>query len=436
MHSISDFKHVVLWGGGNGALFKYLIKHYGSNVVSIIDSDNNKWNESVTMGNGKTVLISNPDTLDEFDKNSTEVIITTYWYLDEIGEALDKKGWADKWLTARYDLKETNSFDFKLFESEIDINHLVPRQLNIEITSYCNCKCVYCPFHGIQNLKKGNKGLMTWETVRAVVNKCKDIDTLTSMSISIESEVFTHPEWDAIMQYIIDHTNIKDVHLYTNGMLLNENNIEKLLKIKDADIRVTISIDGKTPEENDRYRVGESYGVVKNNINLLLQKIENKNGIDVLITNNYPVSRDEVSQSEDGILPMEAQVPEYLEKDFPSVELTSHRTLIFKSKYREDDFGDLQYVEAKWPKGYNKRCTTLFTDLVVEWDGGIKMCTCGSACTEASIGNVLHDDLMKTWRYDERILNARNQIIAGDEAPKLCSGCGYIGIDSFYMMVE
>lgn len=439
MVSIDSIKNIVLFGAGSGHILSYFLEKYPQKIVGIIDNDKNKWGKIknvVVDGKNISYEIKSPDYLKELP-DDFKIIITTYKFIDEIGKQLNELGYNGRWMSALREIAEFNAYEFRLFEKKIDPNKPVLKQLCLEITNYCNCRCIYCPYHGVQNLKRGNRGAMDWKVIKAITESCKNIPSLEAVNASINGEIFMHPEWDLMIQYIVDNTQIKEVVLYTNGMLLSKKNIDKLLNIRAERVSLVVSIDGKSPEENDRYRIGDNYVRIKENIYALTRKRNKaKSNLEIVITNNYTLTEQEYKDNCKKEWPFRIETPEFLQRDFPQISSTSHRTFVYKSKYREDTFGDLKYEKLSWPDNYFNRCTNLYTDICVLWNGDIQICSCGAACMESPIGNVINDDILDVFIENPRFNEYRKLIFEGKEKPKMCDGCPYIGLGDYYVLLS
>lgn len=438
MVSLESYSSIVCFGASRGAILAYILEHYFEKILCIVDNDERKWGskrELLVNGERRCVSIKSPDALRDFTADY-EIIITAYNHIDEIGNQLDSMGYEGRWVSARRHVSEINTYEFRLYEKGIHPEKPVLRSLCLEVSSFCNCACIYCPFHGVQNLKGENKGLMDWEVIRSIAKNCKGISTIETVTASIDGEIFTHPEWYEMVQYILDNTGIGKAVLYTNGMLLNEKNIDKLLNICANEVELVVSIDGKSPEENDTYRVGDDYSSIKENIYRLAEKRDKaRAALEIIITNSCMLTELEYGCSAQKEWPFSLPPPKFLRDDFPELAIISHRAFAYKSKYRDDTFGNLKYRKMSWPDEFFNRCTNLYTDISVSWNGDIQICTCGAACMEAPIGNVKNDDLQEVFIGNSRVNEYRRMIFEGYK-PRMCDGCPYIGLGDYWVLIS
>lgn len=139
----------------------------------------------------------------------------------------------------------------------------------LELTNRCNLKCQYC------SIEKDNIKDMSLDTINYL--KKLNIETI----ILSGGEPFLHPQFEEIIELCCQ--NFKQVGITTNGTLITENFIEKILKFKNLTIQ--ISIDG-TKDIHDFFRGNGSYEVVCNNIKKLLTKKINIQTMSVLTKDN------------------------------------------------------------------------------------------------------------------------------------------------------
>ena len=430
LKNIEEYQNIVIFGAGEGNIFRWLMNQYSVKVSVIIDNDKKKWGKEI-MGK----RIEAPSYLTHFSKEDTVVILSLYRHWESVRQQIKDLGWEDNFIIARKELDSVNSFEFALFERGIEVSNLSPIFLNVELSGICNCRCIYCPFHGYQNIKEGQKGLMSWDTLKEVVSQIKDIHTIKKLSTVGNGEVFVHPEWYEMVKYILKETHIRSINIYTNGMLLNESNIRKILSLEVDDLELEISIDGRTPEENDSYRMGSKYETIRSNIRKLCS-IEKEMGrkINLIITNCYPIRPNEVGKMESKMNLQYAEIPEYLRKDFPDVTIVSKYTYICKRK-NDNNFGGLKVVRVEYPEGYTKRCTNMFCRMAINNMGELLRCSCGYAGIRG-IGGVYENNLLDLWKNDKQMNLAREHFVKGDAAPDCCDGCIGKGIGEYYLMLE
>ena len=428
---IKKYENIVIFGAGaDKFLYNYMIQEFADRISIIIDNDEKKWGQ-IAYG----LKICSPECLSELNKERTVIIsCLNKRYNDEIEEQMHKLRWDKNFYIANRDMERVNSYEFYLNRQGVSSKNYTPLLAIIELSGVCNLKCVYCPFHGALDGKAGQKGLMTWETLRAVTAQIKKITSINNLDVSGNGETFVHPEWFEMTQYVLNETHIPTVRMFTNGMLLDEDNIKKLLSLNAELIELYVSIDGRTPEDNDKYRVGSKYKTIKNNIDLLRKlKAESSIEVQVTIRNCYPLRENEIVDIPD--LGMKAEVPDYIKKDFPDMESTSINTWIPKSNSGIFGVDGLKQARAEFSDEY-PRCANPFWVICINNRGELSRCLNARASADRIAGSILERDLLDLWYNDEQMNIARKQLIDGENGSAFCYECIQRGMGEYYLMIE
>lgn len=144
-----------------------------------------------------------------------------------------------------------------LNEEEIALRKTVlkskPRVLYCVVTSLCNIKCIMC-----QIIKK------KWELPERAVDEIIELMPYLEIVKWQGGEVFLYKRFEELM----DHAGRNNVcqEIVTNGLLLNENIITKLVKYN---VDLYISAEGITKEIYESVRVGGKFETLINNLNIL-----------------------------------------------------------------------------------------------------------------------------------------------------------------------
>ena len=244
-------KDWIIYGLGKQkrSLARYLIENFGHRIRFAVDSDPSRWGKI----NDKIEVVS-PDILSQYiDDDDISILISVFNYVDDIKNKLEMIGFPESRIhVVSQDSSIVESIEFELYMRNVNLENPIPRILNLELSGYCNCKCVYCPFHGKLNLKKDHKGFMNWETIDRIIELICKIGTIKTIDTTGPGEIFLNKEWSEMLSKILQKTNMDEVIIYTNGMLLNDENICKITKLNVPKIVVEISLDGKNSEENDK----------------------------------------------------------------------------------------------------------------------------------------------------------------------------------------
>ena len=124
-----------------------------------------------------------------------------------------------------------------------------PSELYIMITSGCNLQCRHCWPQAVATPAAESMALPEFRTL---------IDHFIDLGISsvciTGGEPLTHPEVEDMLAYAVSKTALVHVCLQTNGVLLTDDRLVRLLEISKEKIRFQISLEGASPQTNDAIR--------------------------------------------------------------------------------------------------------------------------------------------------------------------------------------
>lgn len=424
--SIEDLKNntkkVYAFGDFTNNIASYL-KRNGVCFSGVLDNDENKWGKEV-----EKIKVSPVDVLSEEHKDGIFVVITNYTHWDEMEKQISLFP-AVECVVALRDLQDFNTLDYQAFCEGIDLHQLKIDTLHLELSSVCNCKCIYCPFHGPLNIKK-NKGLMSWDTLEKVLEVVHKVPTIETLDIVGNGELFLNKEWYEMTSYALERLKIKRVIMYTNGMLLKEENVRKIKKLNVDSIQLDVSLDGKNAEENDCYRLGSVYKIARQNVLRAQKMLKNDSRVRIVVTNCYPIERQQIPV--DRVVKQDdVEVPSFIREGFLDLDKVSKWTLgcegfderlgLVKERVRFSD------VDLK--------CLDLFHRLAIDAFGKMVFCSCWQGDVEV-IADVFQDDIISCWFNNDKINYARNSIINGIEEAGICEGCPRRGFGEYILLAK
>ena len=114
----------------------------------------------------------------------------------------------------------------------------IPIDIVLELTRKCNVSCCHC-----YNLKDDAE--LSFNQVKEIATQLRAAGTLFIALTG--GEVFTHPEIFDICMYLKDRGF--DLKIFTNGTLINEDNIKNIADLSLSEIG--ISIQGSTAKTHD-----------------------------------------------------------------------------------------------------------------------------------------------------------------------------------------
>lgn len=133
----------------------------------------------------------------------------------------------------------------------------VPYLLVLHITGRCNLRCAYC------YASSYDKSDLKTETAKNILSQAAKLGS--RHVILSGGEALLHPDFYAISEYA--RSLGINVHLTSNGTLIDENNAKML---KSLDAVVTISLDGSCAEINDPLRGDGTFDSAISSINNLV----------------------------------------------------------------------------------------------------------------------------------------------------------------------
>jgi tungsten cofactor oxidoreducase radical SAM maturase len=173
----------------------------------------------------------------------------------------------------KYNLNESETFYLK--EAPYGLILLRPtndlKRVYLEITNRCNLACSIC----IRNTWQEPMGDMDWKTFSTLIEQFADLKQLEAVQIAGYGEPFVHT---GICQMITSLCQLEvEVELVTNGLLLNENNIDQLISAGVK--KIIVSIDSLETEEYKQIRIGGGLPQVLANLQLLRRMKRSRNSL-------------------------------------------------------------------------------------------------------------------------------------------------------------
>lgn len=145
-----------------------------------------------------------------------------------------------------------------------------PFKLEMDITNQCNLRCIMCYFSDERVYKRKREDISVTDFARIaeqIFPLCERV------SLSIGTEPLLHQRFEELLS-ITERFKVPMVYINTNGVLLNENRINSVLR--SGLTHISFSIDGATAATYERIRVGSSFEKVIGNIRALQRAKEFK----------------------------------------------------------------------------------------------------------------------------------------------------------------
>ncbi len=139
------------------------------------------------------------------------------------------------------------------------MEQLIPKQIDIETTSYCNLKCKYCPSLS----KDANVQHMELKLFKSIIDR---VNFKTTIVPWLNGEPLMHPNYAEMIKYI----TARDLPCYitTNGTIWNEELFQHITDITSC-YQIIFSLDGiwdKKSQSIEKARPGSDRKQIKENI--------------------------------------------------------------------------------------------------------------------------------------------------------------------------
>jgi MoaA/NifB/PqqE/SkfB family radical SAM enzyme len=309
-----------------------------------------------------------------------------------------------------------------------------PVVINMELSNKCNERCVFC------RDEKGNifdlnpnkenpsefiqKGRMDFDIFSKIVNEVKDHSLLIIPYVNGEPFIYKHI--DKVLKLL--KQNRSGSILSTNGILLNNKNIDLVLEENLDQIKIHVS--GYTnPIHQIEHLMGDVEEIKKNLINLSNKIKEKKSRIIVMI-------------------------------DYILYDHNKHELELFKKFAKDLNFNfsirpgnpfqlkeKKGYTESKQPEinASEIACEWLWKVLTVNWNGDLLPCCdyvvwskthgYGTVITELNDLNrnkKIVPDIKSIWNGDKIIEMRTTHSKSGRKTIPICSGCNRVGVEYKY----
>ena len=275
---------------------------------------------------------------------------------------------------------------------------LFPKYFFLELTNYCDLKCIMCTFHSEFAGKSRSKGFMDTDLAKRAIDEIAFNQPEKSwVALHGAGEPLLHKNLIDILKHASQYTNINHGFL-TNGMQLSR---DKILKILDSGVKwISVSIDGTDKTLFEKYRKGASYQKVTENMLMLSELAEN---YDIELSVNMTMQKE-----------MEDQELEFVDKWIDKVDkinispckpLESRKSLVV-------DNNKLNRIP----------CYMIYETMTIFWDSNVALC-CEDWFNNENLGSIKNNSLKEIFNNDKinRIRNL-HETRKFDEL-KLCRDC-------------
>ncbi len=268
-----------------------------------------------------------------------------------------------------------------------------PLNIDLEISAKCNLKCPMCFLQTDDfNKNRNRQSFMEEKLFKKVVDEMSD-NNIPALRIFFRGEPTLHPKFLEFIKYAKEEKNIKEISMTTNGALLTNDLIEKMIPYLDW---ITISIDGlKDVYEKIRkpIKFDKIVDVVRN-IKKIKEKLNRKRPVIVVQSVSHAI---------------EENAEEYYNIFSPYCDLVTYCTYL---DFNEKNWGKYQYEE-------NITCPQIYQRLIVLVDGKCVLC-CMDSSEEFIVGDVTKNSIFDIW-HGSILTDIRNNFDINNY--HICNSC-------------
>ena len=261
----------------------------------------------------------------------------------------------------------------KIWQETINKLESKPSQVNIEVTSICNSKCIMCPRHQMRRTMQ----VMPWELYEKVVLESKQYG-VKNFALNGYGEIFTaKKDYKKYINFLFEHIPDAKVTINTNASLMNEEAAHFLIEKKINTVH--IDIDGATKETFEKVRVNLKYEMVVRNVKRL---IEMRNGLGAM----YPTVRVGIINQPE----TQHEIEDFIKQWTGVADYVAEDILVTRA-------GE---VDVQYEHQVVKPCFLPWGEMNVFTSGEVSMC-CDDWDGEHVMGNMNEQSLVEIWAGDK-----------------------------------
>lgn len=286
----------------------------------------------------------------------------------------------------------------------------LPRYIDVELTNFCNFRCCFCPT-GTKNMQR-IKGFMPDAVVEALLCNIKKYN-IAGVRFIRWGEPTMHPKYIEIIKKVKDIG--ASVHINTNGSLLDETQIKKLIDIKLDSIK--FSFQGADKGTYNEMREGGDYNRLLGTVRQMYQLRGDRPYPYIQITTT--LTRETIEQINSFKHDVEGSC------DYYNIGYTKLNHLnVDDMKIDEDEKEKIRQLQQheKIHHVYSEVCPEAFDKLSINWNGDATLC-CGDYDGYLVVGNILDMDIKQL--FNSSAANQYRDIIAEKQYARIkcCSTC-------------
>ncbi len=253
-----------------------------------------------------------------------------------------------------------------------------PQRILFEMTSECNTNCRMCPS---RNMSRAKKHMETGKYLEAI----DEIDThgVQGLWLFHIGESLLHPDFFTILSYIGEKRNLGTIWFSSNGILMTEENVQRLLNSKLGFMQ--ISLQSLSRETYAEIAPDTPFDMVMKNIEATIDLVGKHTG-------ERPFFRLQTIEQSYNRHELDDFLARYYDKcDIISINLIEYQSLGFNHP-------SARPISDR--KG--KKCSRILNDFfLITSDGAVSICD-EAFNHEYDIGNIWNNSISEIWNGDER----------------------------------
>lgn len=309
--------------------------------------------------------------------------------------------YGDKFNAYRVDYKKSLNYDLTGFIPDFPIT------LTLELVNRCNLSCIMC--YTVNHSE--TKHTLALADIERVLDECHE-HNLPALVIGLGSEPLLYKEIKKVLEKAVS-SEIMDIFLGTNGVLLSDELSEFLVSKKIA--RLEISLDAVSPDTYKKIRGKDELGKIEKNIMRFVEiKKSHKSELPVL---RLCFCVQELNYKEiDAFKNKWKDIADYI--DFQQVvDFSGVDKLLNVDMNMERDSVPVLPKET-----VPSHCAYPFNSLHIWSNGNVTPCCTFFAKSEALVLGNIKDSTLKDLWVGERIKKIRRELLAGTPN-KICRAC-------------
>jgi len=253
-----------------------------------------------------------------------------------------------------------------------------PLHFDIEISGHCNLKCNFCFQNGLIKQPLGN---MNIELFKKIIEE-GIAKGLCAIKLQVRGEAFLHPQVFDYIRFAKD-VGILDIQITTNGTLINDENMHKI--IYSGLDGIIFSCDDTHKNSFKRLNKAHYYSPVESIIKDFLKlraKLKKRRPWVRIVTNTAKLDNNSLQQIRDSII-----------NKFPEADVIAVNR-IHDPRDNADAFNDLHL------NYFMKPCPYTMQRLAIFWNGDVTTCA-WDYNNRFQFGNIYEESIQDIWLSDK-----------------------------------